>query len=48
MNECVNTDNVYFLDEYPHLSEKVRLQRLSQAATTRCEVLVLPVGENEG
>lgn len=40
--EIPNTENVAYLDEYPHLSEKVRLRRLGRAATGPALILVLP------
>jgi hypothetical protein len=27
-----NTENVHYIDEYPHLEEKLRLQRLARPA----------------
>ena len=41
--EIPNTENVAYLDEYPHLSEKVRLRRLGRAATGPAQIFVLPL-----
>ena len=32
MEGAPDTENVVFIDEYPHLEEKLRLQRLSRPA----------------
>lgn len=47
--EIPNTENVAYLDEYPHLSEKVRLRRLGRAATlgpALIHVLPLPLRDD--
>lgn len=37
-----DTTNVVYLDEYPHLAERVRLKRLGQKVNHLCQVFVLP------
>lgn len=37
-----NTENVVYLDEYPHLAERVRLRRLGRPATRLTQIFVLP------
>lgn len=42
-----DTENVAYLDEYPHLSEKVRLRRLAAARPLgHAAVFVLPIPIN--
>lgn len=38
----VDTENVVYIDEYPHLAEKIRLKRLGEKVTFLCEVFILP------
>ena len=44
MNKEPNTENVSYLDEYPHLTEKVRLRRLAAARPLgHAAVFVMPL-----
>lgn len=48
MNMEPNTENVAYLDEYPHLEEKVRLRRLANARPLGyAAVLSFPVDYRE-
>lgn len=40
-------ENVHYLDEYPHLEQKVRLRRLAGAALRASEIKVIPFREQE-
>ena len=47
-----NTENVSYIDEYPHLSEKIRLRRLAERkvgerATTQLIILPTPINMGE-
>lgn len=42
-----NTENVAYMDEYPHITEKLRLRRLAQARPLgHAAVFVLPLPIN--
>lgn len=41
--EIPNTENVAYLDEYPHLTERCRLRRLGRAASGPALIHVLPL-----
>jgi len=44
-----NTENVVYIDEYPHLAEKVRLKRLFASKVGEraiCNLIVLPTPIN--
>lgn len=44
-----DTENVAYIDEYPHLAEKVRLRRLMErrlGGKAVCDLLVLPTPIN--
>lgn len=47
-----DTENVVYIDEYPHLAEKIRLQRLARPAVSNVislrNVLIFEKGESDG
>lgn len=45
MEQTPETENVAYLDEYPHLAEKVRLKHLAQPRPIGATVLQFAAGE---
>jgi len=42
-----NTENVSYMDEFPHLTEKLRIQRLSEPRSIGAKVLQFSTREEE-
>lgn len=45
MEQIPTTENVAYLDEYPHLAEKVRLKHLAQPRSIGAQILQFAAGE---
>lgn len=45
MEQTPDTENVLYLDEYPHLAEKVRLKHLALPRSIGAQVLQFAAGE---
>ena len=43
MENVPNTENIAYLDEYPHLTERCRLRRLGRPALGPALILVMPL-----